>query len=73
MDHEPRDQDMADRITKLEQAIERLQAELEWIKMVLGGKVPKQHEERTNPPWVLILVGSITPLAAAIITTQPWK
>lgn len=64
---------MADRITKLEQAIERLQAELEWIKMVLGGKVPEHQPEKTSPPWVLILIGSVTPLGVAILTTQPWK
>lgn len=65
--------DMSDRITKLEQAMIRLQSELEWVKMVVGGKPPKEHEDSTSPPWVLILIGCITPLCVAIVSTQPWK
>lgn len=65
--------DMADRLSKLEAGVEQIKAEIEWIKVVVGGKAPSEVPTKTSPPWFLILSGTITPLAVAIIATQPWK
>lgn len=67
------DDDVADRLSKLEAGIEQVKAEIEWIKVVVGGKAPSTVPEKTSPPWLLILSGTITPVAVAIIATQPWK
>lgn len=67
------DESVDDRMNKLEAALEQLKAEIAWLKLVLAGKAPEEHPDNTSPPWVLILVGAITPLAVAIVSTQPWK
>jgi len=67
------DEDLADRLSKLEATVNQIKAEIEWVKVVVQGKAPAEVPVKTSPPWLLILTGTITPLAVAIIATQPWK
>lgn len=60
--------DMAD----LKNAVEKLQSEMEWVKVTLSGNRPSDVPQRTSPPWVTTLALIGVPIATAIIATKPW-
>jgi hypothetical protein len=67
-----REESMADKLTKLETTVERMQAELEWVKVVLSGKKPEDTAAKTSPPWLATASLLIVPIVTAIIATKPW-
>lgn len=55
----------------IKSAVERLQAEMEWVKVVLGQR-PQDTGKKTSPPWLgsaVVLAAAILP---AIIVSKPW-
>lgn len=68
-------EDMHDEINSLRSAVERLTAELAWVKLTLGSLVaggvhPDDSAERTRPPYGLmtIVLPALTAVAVAIIS-----
>lgn len=54
-------------------AVKQLQAEMEWVKVVLSGQKPAEAPQKTSPPWITIVTFVVGPAMAAFIATAPWK
>lgn len=50
---------------ELKAAVKQLQADMEWVKVVLLRQEPKSNGAKTSPPWL----ATITALLAAILPT----
>lgn len=61
-----------DDMTELKDAVRKLQAEMEWVKVMLSGQRPSEVPERTSPPWVTTFALIAVPIVTAIIATKPW-
>jgi hypothetical protein len=62
------DDDMSD----LRSAVERLQAEMEWVKAMLTGNRAELKAQKTSPPWVTTAALLGVPILTALIATKPW-
>jgi hypothetical protein len=61
-----------DEMSDLRSAVERLQAEMEWVKVMLSGQRPASKEQKTSPPWVTTAALLGVPIITALIATKPW-
>lgn len=59
-------------MTELKNAVEKLQAEMAWVKVMLSGQRPQDVPQKTSPPWVTTLALVGVPIVTAIIATKPW-
>lgn len=59
------DTDRNEGMDDLRAAIRQLQAEMEWVKVVLLKQEPKDGGAKTSPPWL----ATITALMVAILPT----
>lgn len=66
------DETMGDRVSRLEAAIRQLQAELEWIKVALQGRIPADVKEKTSPPILGPVVVALIGAIGAIVAARPW-
>jgi hypothetical protein len=62
------DKDMRD----LKSAVEKLQSEMEWVKVVLSGQRPQDADKKTSPPWLTAAGIVFVPIVTAVIATKPW-
>jgi hypothetical protein len=61
-----------DDVSELKSAVERLQAEMEWVKAMLTGQRPEATPQKTSPPWVTTAALLGVPILTALIATKPW-
>jgi hypothetical protein len=61
-----------DDMSDLRSAVERLQAEMEWVKAMLTGNRTELKEAKTSPPWVTTAALLGVPIITALIATKPW-
>lgn len=61
-----------DDMTELKNAVEKLQAEMAWVKVMLSGQRPQDVPQRTSPPWVGALITLAVAIIPAIILSKPW-
>lgn len=61
-------------MTELRSAVERLQAEMAWVKLMLSKQKPSEapHVKTSPPTWLATATALAVAIIPAIILTKPW-
>lgn len=72
MEPEDNEQAMQNRVSKMEAAIQQLQAELEWVKVAMQGRVPAETAKKTKPPILGPILVALIGAVGAVAAARPW-